>query len=206
MRTTCLMITFLLFLCQFSYGQQKFKVQIEETDTWRNIYTLVDEKGRVIRQLDTSLYHICLSGDQFGYFAIFGKKGYSGWAAIDANETVLFNVYNTSFGEPTPDQLIENKIRIVGSDDKIGFANHKGEIVIQPQFEIVTSFNKGKAIIGETCKKVPWNEHGDEAGCHHYSIICKTHGYINGKGVVIKKGAYTFEQIVKEIKWQAPED
>ncbi len=168
------------------------------------MYSLVDEQGKLIRQLDTSKYYVSFNNGQFGYFAVFGKKESSGWTAIDANENELFKVYNTSFGEPSPDDLIENKIRIVDENGKIGFANNKGEIIIKPQFEIATSFHNGKAIIGEICKKVPWDEHAKETDCHHYSIECKTHGFINEKGIVIKKGEYSFEQIMKEIDWKIP--
>jgi len=199
-------ITLVLLFCHFAYGQKKFKVKVKETGTWRDIYCLVDEKGKVIRQLDTSKYYISLNNGKFGYFAIFSKKGNSGWTAIDANENELFKVYNTSFGEPSPDYLIENKIRIVDKNDRIGFANNKGEIVIRPQFEIVTSFHNGKAIIGQTCKKIPWDEHAKEADCHHYSIVCMKHGYINEKGVVLKIGDFSFNQIAKEIDWKMPEE
>jgi WG repeat protein len=206
MRITTLNIIILLFFCHFASGQTKFKVQVKETDTWRSIYSFVDEQGKVIRQLDTSLYYVSFNNEQFGYFAVFGKKGSSGWTAIDANENVLFKVYNTSFGEPSPDDLIENKIRIVDENENIGFANNKGEIIIKPQFEIATSFHNGKAIIGETCKKIPWDEHEKESDCHHYSIECKTHGYINEKGIVIKQGDFSFEQIMKEIDWKVPDE
>ena len=203
---TIIIISFLLFFSNYTSGQTKFKVEVQETDTWRSIYSLVDEQGKVIRQLDTSLYYVCFSNDSFGYFAVFGKKGSTGWTAIDANENVLFKVYNTSFGEPSPDELIEDKIRIVDHDERIGFANNKGKIIIKPQFEIATSFHNGKAIIGEACKKVPWDEHAKESDCHYYSIECKTHGYINDKGNVLKKGAYSFEQIMKEIDWKVPDE
>jgi len=204
--STITIISSLLFFSHFALGQTKFKVEVKETDTWRSIYSLVDEQGKVIRQLDTSMYYVSFNNDQFGYFGVFGKKGSPGWTAIDANENVLFKVYNTSFGEPSPDELIENKIRIVDENEKIGFANNKGEIIIKPRFEIATSFHNGKAIIGETCKKIPWDEHAKESDCHHYSIECKTHGYINEKGIVIKQGDYSFEQIMKEIDWKVPDE
>ena len=50
--------------------------------------------------------------------------------------------------------------------------------------QIVTTFHKGKAIIGESCDKIPWDEHAKEEDCHHYSIVCKKHGYINQNGEV----------------------
>ena len=126
-------------------------------------------------------------------------KNFKGWAAIDAKEKILFNVYNASNGEPNPDILVEGKIRIVNSDNLIGFANSNGQVVIKPQFESVSTFYKGKAIIGKNCKEVPWDKHESENGCHHYLIVCRKHGYINTKGVVIKLGNFTFEKIMKEI-------
>lgn len=199
-------ITVLLLFCNLSYGQKKFKVEVKETGTWRDIYCLIDEDGKMIRQLDTAKYLISFNNEQYVYFAVFGKKGTSGWIAIDANENELFEVYNTSFGEPSPDYLIENKIRIIGKGDKIGFANERGEIIIKPQFDIATSFHNGKAIIGQTCKKIPWDEHAKETDCHHYSIECEKNGYIDNKGTVVKIGAFSFNQIKKEIDWKMPEE
>lgn len=204
-RHLILTILIFLFVCN-TYGQTKFKVVVTETGTWRELYSLVDENGKTIRKLDTSKYYVCFTSESYGYFAIFGMKGFKGWAAIDANEKILFDVYNTSFGEPTPDYLIEDKIRIVDSNNLIGFANTQGQVIIKPQFEIATSFHNGKAIIGQTCKKVPWGEHTKESDCHHYSIICQRHGYISEKGVTLKIGELTFEQIMKEIGWKAPDE
>lgn len=187
-------------------AQKKFKVVVTQTNTWKEIYSLADENGKVIRQLDTAKYLVCFNPGQYVYFAIFGVKGSSAWAAIDATEKVLFHVYNTSFGEPSPDFLVENKIRIVDNNDFIGFADNKGRIFISPRFEIATAFHHGKAIIGQTCKKVPWNEHAKESDCHHYSIICARHGYINEKGVTLKMGDFSFEQLVREINWKGPDE
>jgi hypothetical protein len=174
--TNLLTVLLCLVVFQTGFGQQKFKVEVKETGSWRDIYYLIDEQGKTIRQLDTSLYYVSFNNEQYGYFAVFGKKGTTGWTAIDASEKELFKVYNTSFGEPSPDYLVENRIRIVNPGDSIGFANDKGEVVIPPQFEIASSFSKGKAIIGKRCKKIPWNSHAKENDCHHYSIDCEQHG------------------------------
>jgi len=188
-------------------AQTKFKLVEKETDTWRSIYSLVDENNKTLRVLDSAKYYMPLNGFEFGYFAVIAKKGSKnyGWPAIDANENILFYVYNTSIGEPSPDYLIENKIRIIDENEKIGFANEKGEIIIKPQFEIVTSFHNGYAIIAEKCKKVPWGNHENNGGCNHYSIKCERHGYIDEKGKIIKLGNFTFEQIIEEIKWKPDE-
>ena len=52
----------MLLLWNSSYGQKKFKVEVKETGTWREIYSLVDEEGKTIRQLDIAKYYICESG------------------------------------------------------------------------------------------------------------------------------------------------
>ena len=203
MKIKLIIISF-IFLAKLS-AQTKFKVEQKETETWRSVYSLIDEKNNLIKVLDSSKYYITFNFDNYVYFAVFGKKGNPGWTAIDAKENILFQVYNTSFGEPSPDYLIENKIRIIDGENKIGFANEKGQIVIKPQFEIVTSFHNGKAIIGEKCKNVPWKEHAKEEDCQHYTIVCENFGNINEKGEILKLGNYTFEEIKKKIGWKADE-
>ena len=183
-------------------AQTKFKVVEKETNSWRSIYSLVDENNKTLKVLDSAKYYHSPNSDKYGYFAIFGMKNNPNWTAIDSNEKILFHVYNTSIGEPNPDYLIENKIRIIDSENKIGFANRRGEIIIKPQFEIVTSFHNGKAIIGTKCKKIPWEEHSNEDDCHHYSIQCENHGFINDKGKILKLGKYKFEELKKEINWK----
>lgn len=188
-----------------NFGQTKFKVKEVETKNWKTIFYLINEKGETIRKLDTAKYFHSFSDDEYSYFAVFMMKEESGWCAIDSNEKILFKVYNTSFGEPSPDEIVDNKIRIVDENNKIGFADYKGNIIIHPQFEISTSFYKGKAIIGESCDKVPWDEHAKESDCHHYSIVCKRYGYIDEKGNVLELGNFTFVEMQKRIKWEAPE-
>ncbi|MCA4810308.1 WG repeat-containing protein [Empedobacter stercoris] len=197
----------ILFCILTAEAQTKFKIVQNETDTWRSIYSLVDKNNKTIKVLDSVSYFMVWSGFDYSYFSVVAKKGSKGhgWPAIDANENILFHVYNTSYGEPSPDYLIENKIRIIDENEKIGFANEMGKIIIKPQFEIVTSFHNGYAIIAEKCKKVPWGNHEHDDGCNHYSIECERHGYIDEKGKIIKLGNFTFEQIMEEIKWKPDE-
>jgi hypothetical protein len=201
-----LIYLFCLLCFAKSIGQEKFKIKEVEGKNWKSTYFIINEKGKAVKQLDTTKYLICLGGYDYGHFAVFAIKGDNGWCAIDQTEHVLFHVYNTSDGEPSPDRIIENKIRIIDRNGKIGFADHTGKIIIKPQFEMVTSFYNGKAIIGEQCSKIPWGNHDEEeGGCHHYSIDCKRAGYINAKGEVIEVGDFTFEEIQKKINWKSPD-
>lgn len=185
------------------HAQKKFKIETKRTDTWRSIYLINDEKGNLLKQLDTSKYVTSFNDESLRYFAIFLIKGHRGWSAIDSNEKILFEVYNQG-DEVNPDYLVENKIRIIDENQKIGFANEKGQIIIKPQFELVSQFYNGKAIIAEKCEKIPLKNH-TESDCHHYYIECKKYGYINEKGEIIELGDYTFEEIQKKIDWKQPE-
>ena len=200
-----LIITILfLFSLKVSLGQTKFKVKAENmTGTWKKRYSLIDEKGKTIRKLDTSKYKLFLYENSYKYFTVIGIKGMTGFQAIDENEKILFDVYNVSKHEISPDVLRENKIRIKSNNGKIGFANHKGKVIIEPQFERVTSFHNGKAIISKSCEEKQLDQekpHGIK--CHHTIIKCLEHGYIDENGKVLKLGTYTFDEIKKEIGWE----
>jgi hypothetical protein len=93
------------------------------------IYYSVDTNGKTIRQLDTSKYYTCFLTD-YSYFAIFGKKDFKGWAAIDANENVLFKCLLQVLGRHQ-DYIIENKLRLLIDINLIGFANNKGRSIKQ---------------------------------------------------------------------------
>lgn len=185
---------------QSLFSQKKFKIIYQNNDYYTSI--IADKNGNVIKKLDSAVYGLNYQPDTIGYFSIFSIKGEQGWTAIDIDENRLFEVLNTEIGTLSPDDLIENKIRIVDQEGKIGFANNRGKIIIKPQFEQATSFHNGKAIIAEQCQNIPWTENPDEGDCHHHSTECKRHGYINRKGEILQFGEYTFEEIASKIKWK----
>lgn len=179
-------------------------VQYDTTSKEKFGYVFTNERGDTITRLDTARYYVCFS-DTIQYFAIVGIRNKKGWWAIDKNEKPLFQIFNTSSGEPSPDELREGMIRIVDDSGKIGFANYKGVVVIKPQFEAASGFYKDKAIIGRECQQVLWCCKGEKAD-KHYVIECKQTGYINKKGQVLKIGNQTFEQIQNEIGWKSEYD
>jgi hypothetical protein len=164
-------------------------------------YVFTNQRGDTVTRLDTAKYYVCFS-DTIQNFGIVGIKNKKGWWAIDKSEKLLFQVFNTSSGEPTPDELRERMIRIVDDSGKIGFGNYMGQIIIKPQFEAASSFYKGKAIIGRQCRQVLWCCKGENED-KHYITDCKQTGYIDTNGQVRKIGNYTFEQIQKEIGWKS---
>ncbi len=202
MKTLCIILAF--FSALISYAQNTKNYMVVRHDTsgkGKFAYYFTNQRGDTITRLDAAKYYVCFS-DTIQHFGVFGIKNKMGWWAIDKNEKILFQVFNTSSGEPTPDELREGLIRIVDNIGKIGFGNYKGEIVIKPQFEAASSFYKGKAIVGRDCKEILWCCKGENED-KHYITNCKQTGYINNKGQLKKIGNFTFEQIQKDIGWKS---
>lgn len=191
----------LVSLICFAQQQDTFLLVKEDTtNSQKFAYVLISQTGDTITRLDSAKYYYCFS-DTVRHFAIVGITHEKDWWAIDKNEQRLFRVYNTSPGEPSPDALRDGMIRIVDDKGKIGYANYKSEIVIQPQFEAASSFYNGIAIIGGQCQQILWCCNGKTAD-KHYRIECKQAGYINKRGEVLKIGNYSFEEMEKLIDWK----
>lgn len=193
-------ILVLFIISNMVFGQKKFQI-IYQNDDYRTPI-MADKSGKIIKKLDSTIYGLNYQPETVAYFSIFSIKDVKGWTAIDVNENRLFEVYNTEDGTPSPDNVIENRIRIVGKNDKIGFADKKGKILIQPSFDYVSEFHHGKAIVAENCKKVPWIEHPSESDCRHYSTVCEKYGAIDKKGKTILDTKYSYEEVAKKIKWE----
>jgi WG containing repeat len=204
MRTLILITILSISTCCFGQQQKDYLISVEDTTNIQKFrYAFINQRGDTITRLDTSKYYHCFS-DTVRHFAIVGIVNKKGWWAIDRNENLLFQVFNTSSGEPSPDELKFGMIRIIDDSGKLGFANEKGEVVIKPQFEAASRFYNDKAIIGKQCKQVLWCCQGENED-KHYVTECKQTGYIDRKGKVQKIANVTFEQMQKLIGWQAPD-
>ena len=167
-------------------------------------YYVINFKNDTILKLNPDEYFVCFNeNDTVENFLVVAPKKRDGWWAIDFNEDYLFQVYNVSEGEPSPDELSYGRIRIIDDYGKIGYANKLGKIVIKPQFEYATAFYKNYAIIGEECKKIPWEtktESSDQI-FHPYSIKCSRYGYIDKKGKVMEMGNWSYEELRKKLNF-----
>ena len=61
-------------------------------------------------------------------------------------------LYEVYFYDNGPDYVSEGLFRII-QNGKIGYADKKGKIVIQPQFKCASPFNNGKAKVTFKCTK-----------------------------------------------------
>ena len=192
----------LLFITVSAFAQKPKDYLIYHEDTTgkqRYGFVFTNVAGDAVLRLDTAQYYFCTT-DTMYYFAVVGLTHKRGWWAIDRDEKILFQVYNTSYGEPSPDEVTDGMIRITDDSGRIGFANSRGEIVIKPAFEVASEFYHGHAIIGKKCKKVLWCCEGENED-KHYCNDCSLTGYINKKGQILEMGKLTLEQMAKKLKW-----
>jgi hypothetical protein len=121
-----------------------------------DLYELGVPSGYVNQKGDTVIpigkYQYCFL-DTVTTHAIVGDK--SGFYAIGQKGNRLFDVY---WFENGPDYLKDGLFRIK-RNGKIGYANTKGEIVIEPQFDCANPFENGKAKVTFDCELQKVGEH-----------------------------------------------
>jgi hypothetical protein len=106
----------------------------------------INEKGDTV--IPIGKYLFCYT-DTIETFGIVGQEGERfALLGIDQNDSVLFEVYWFDNG---PDYPRDGLFRII-SNDKIGYADSLGQIVIQPQFKCANPFENGRARVALDCK------------------------------------------------------
>lgn len=93
-------------------------------------------------------YYYCYT-DTFRNYAIVLEKG-GRCIAIDKHEKELFEIFWYDNG---PDYISEGLFRIK-KNEKIGYANKDGEIMIKPRFDCAFPFQNGKAKVSVDCETV----------------------------------------------------
>ncbi|MFN4951697.1 MAG: WG repeat-containing protein [Flavobacteriales bacterium] len=107
----------------------------------------INSKGDTTIPLDV---YRCLS-DTFEYFGIVHElRGNYQMFAIDKTGKKLFEAVPD--GEGFAIKEYEGRI-MIQKNGKFGFANHKGEIVIQPKYTCAESFYKGRARVSNKCRR-----------------------------------------------------
>jgi hypothetical protein len=124
----------------------------------------VNQKGDTI--IPIGKYQYCIF-DTVTTYAIVGDK--SGFYAIDQKENRLYEVYWFDNG---PDYVKDGLFRIK-RNDKIGYANTKGEIVIEPQYDCANAFENEKAKVTFACELMKFGEY-TEMKSDNWFFIDKT--------------------------------
>ena len=153
-------------------------ILIQDTTTSRAGFGLksgyVNEKGDTVIPLDR---YLCYS-DIFEYYAIVFDIENNKLIGIDKTQKKLFDAVFTTEMEPMPET--DGRLLIVSSD-KYGYANHKGEIVIQPKYTCAESFQKGKARVSNQCRPSKDEHYTWESDHWFYLDKCGNEVSINNK-------------------------
>lgn len=120
-----------------------------------------------------SKYQYCYSDTIKDFGIVKNQEGKI--VAIDIKQRILFEVYDFENG---PDPISEDLFRIK-KNNKIGFANTLGEIVIQPQYLHALPFDKGKAKVSKSYA----SPNQDKLNKAHF----KDYFFINKRGNIVKE-------------------
>jgi len=133
----------------FSQHDTLFLVYQDGTDS----PAYINSAGDTI--IPAGLYQMCFT-EIFVEYAIVVPHYDSEFQALAINQAgeVLFQVYWFDNG---PDYLEEGRFRIV-KNDLVGYANEKGEILIEPKYACADPFQDGIARVTFECTKVPEGE------------------------------------------------
>lgn len=97
------------------------------------------------------------------------------WIGINSSDQFLFEVFIYENG---PDYVEDGLFRIV-ENDKIGFANTSGKIVIKPTYDAAFPFKDGISEVGKSCVE----EHEGE----HWFWVCQEWFLLDKKGNLTPK-------------------
>lgn len=101
-----------------------------------------------------------------------------GFVAFDKNNKKLFTIFSFDNG---PDYTSDGLFRII-ENNKIGYANEQGKIIIQPQFSAALPFQNGLAAFCEDCITAQDGEHSNWTGGKW--------GFINKQGEIVIEPVY----------------
>lgn len=171
------MIITLSLLSVYTYAKDsKLYIYYPDFEKDESISGFVDSNGKIVIEAGKYTNIFTSEFDKIAFVAIKGKQGVY---AIDRNEKVLFQVCNY---EGLPDRVSNGLFRIT-MNDKVGFANMDGQVVIKPQFQFVYPFmNNGFAIF---CKNGTWSMLNKEI-----LVITGKWGAIDRKGKIVIPAIY----------------
>ena len=127
-------------LDEASYLIKKFEAERDEVGVPSGYHL---PNGKEI--IPVGKYYYCYS-DTLRNFAIVKKRN-GPLVAIDRYENELYEVHWYDNG---PDYIKDGLFRIK-IDNKFGYANEQGEIVIPPKYDCAHPFNEGKAKVSMSC-------------------------------------------------------
>lgn len=173
------LIIVLIVICCYSCNN-KSDYWLRECDSIGINCRYVDTDGNVM--ISFGKYYHCYT-DTFRNFAfVTGENGIIG---INKKEEKLFEVFIFDNG---PDYIVDGAFRII-AENKMGFADTLGNIIVPEIYDFVFPFDNGLALV---------NIGGHIESVDPSDPNCEYHTWVGGKwGMINKKG-----KVVKDIKYE----
>lgn len=172
MRYLLIAVLTLFSLFTFSQNRKNYLFRICEEE----ICELGTPSGYVNSIGDTIIYfgqyYYCYTDTIKDYGIVLDTNGH--YKAIDNQGNYLYDV---KWFDNGPDEVSEGLFRII-LNGKTGYANEKGQIVIEPQYECTTPFKNGKARVTYKCNLMDSGE--------HKVMTSDSWFYIDKKGTIIE--------------------
>ncbi|CAL2104430.1 conserved protein of unknown function [Tenacibaculum sp. 190130A14a] len=132
----------------------------------------LNSKGDTI--IPTEKYYYCYT-DTIKNFGMVLEKGTGKIIGINQNGIELFEIAKIDNG---PDYIKNGLFRII-KNNMYGYANKKGEIIIEPKFKCAHPFFMGKAQVSDSCIV--------KTSSRQQMFLSNNWYYINSKGNKIEK-------------------
>lgn len=138
-----LIISTLLIACHANKNSYLVKVSQNAMDEIGDPIGYMNSRGDTIIPIGT--YSFWGADTISDYGVVIGKSGKL--LGIDNKGRELFEIF---FYDNGPDYLADGLFRII-KNEKIGYANAKGEIIIEPRFDCALPFEEGLAKVSDNC-------------------------------------------------------
>ncbi|WP_163323059.1 WG repeat-containing protein [Draconibacterium mangrovi] len=161
---------------------------IRECDSTGIKCRYIDRQGEV--KIPYGRYYYCYT-DTFKNIAFV--SGETGIIGINRKEEKLFNVYIFDNG---PDYIVDGTFRII-EQNKMGFADTLGNIIIPTIYDFTYPFEKGLALV---------NIGGHSESIDPSDPLCEYHTWAGGKWGIINKKGDIIKDIEYDREWQKGKD
>jgi hypothetical protein len=129
--------------------------------------------------------------DSSGLARVWSEVPPEAWMYVDRKGAVL--VTGVPNVDNSPDDFSEGLVRTV-VDDKYGFADRQGNIVIKPAFDWASPFQHGKAEVCIKCRKMCMvsdskmvDADSMPGGCDHWTMVGGEWFKVNRKGRILSR-------------------
>ena len=158
-----IIITFLISACGSKKDNYLVKFHEGEFDERGVPSGYLNSKGDTI--IPIGKYYYCLT-DTIRNFGMVIEKGTGKILGIDQNATELFEVFRYDNG---PDYVESGLFRII-INEKIGYADPNGKIIIKPSFDCAYPFEGDLAKVSDHCETIKEGEHSRWISENWYQI------------------------------------